>query len=64
MEQALQGLLKRQGNVSENTLRESVVQLEKCHLRLKRELEGFILSEADACRISEGKTVPSNVHAL
>ena len=60
MEQPLQSLIKNQGKVSENILRETVVQLEKCHLRLKKELEYFRLSNMDTFQIAEGKTVQTN----
>ena len=60
MEQPLQSLIKNQGKVSENILRETVVQLEKCHLRLKKELEYFRLSNTDTFQIAEGKTVQTN----
>ena len=60
MEQALQSLIKSQGNVSENILKETIAQLEGSHLRLKKELEYFRLSDMDIFEIGEGKTVQPN----
>ena len=57
MEQALQSLLKSQGNVSEDIAKEAFAQLEGCHLRLKKELEYFKLSDMDLFEIGEEKTV-------
>ena len=60
MEQALQSLIKSQGNVSENLSKEAIAQLEGCHLRLKKELEYFRLSDMNLFEIGEGKTVQTN----
>ncbi len=60
MEQALQSLLKSQGNVSENMAKEAIAQLEGCHLRLKKELEYFKLSDMDLFDIGEGKMVQTD----
>ena len=60
MEQALQSLIRSQGNVSENTAKEAIAQLEGCHLRLKKELEYFKLSDMDLFDISEGKMVQTD----
>jgi len=60
MEQALQSLLKSQGNLSENMAKEAIAQLEGCHLRLKKELEYFKLSDVDLFDIGEGKMVQTD----
>ncbi len=60
MEQALQSLTKSQGNVSEKLSKEAIAQLEGCHLRLKKELEHFKLSDMDLFEIGEEKTVQPN----
>jgi len=60
MEQALQSLIKSQVNVSDNISKEAIAQLEGCHLRLKKELEYFRLSDMDLFEIGEGKTVQPN----
>lgn len=60
MEQALQSLLKSQGNVSENIAKEAIAQLEGCHLRLKKELEYFKLSDMDLFEIGEIKMVQTD----
>ena len=60
MEQAIQSLIRSQGNVSENTAKEAIAQLEGCHLRLKKELEYFKLSDMDLFDIGEGKMVQTD----
>ena len=60
MEQALQSLIRSQGNVSENLSKEAIAQLEGCHLRLKKELEYFKLSDMDLFDIGEGKMVQTD----
>jgi len=60
MEQALQSLLKSQDNLSENMAKEAIAQLEGCHLRLKKELEYFKLSDVDLFDIGEGKMVQTD----
>jgi methyl-accepting chemotaxis protein len=60
MEQALQSLLKSQGNLPENMAKEAIAQLEECHLRLKKELEYFKLSDMDLFDIGEGKMVQTD----
>ena len=60
MEQALQSLLKSQGNLSENISKEAIAQLEGCHFRLKKELEYFKLSDMDLFDIGEGKMVQTD----
>ena len=64
MEQALQSLIRSQGNVSENTAKEAIAQLEGCHLRLKKELEYFKLSDMDLFDIGEGKMVQTDAKPL
>jgi methyl-accepting chemotaxis protein len=53
MEKALQSLLNSQGNFSENLSKEAIAQLEGCHLRMKKELEYFKLSDMDLFEIGE-----------
>jgi len=60
MEQALQSLIRSQGNVSENLSKEAIAQLEGCHLRLKKELEYFRLSDMDLFEIGKEKTAQTN----
>ena len=57
MEQALQKLIKSQGDVPDAASREAIAQLEECQLRLKKELEYFRLSDMDIIEIGEAKTV-------
>lgn len=57
MEQALQRLIKSQVNASDNISKEAITQLEGCHLRLKKELEYFRLSDMDLFEIGKEKTV-------
>ena len=60
MEQALQTLIKSRGDAPESLSREAIAQLEACHLRLKRELENFKLSDTDLFEIGRGQMVHTN----